>query len=135
MPPIDTRDFMRVAAQRLTAAQTLLRAKLTLDAHYLGGYTAECAFKALILHLTPPADWPDTLKRITTGAAMHRLDVLLGELGNRGVRLPSVLVARLRRFRWSTDLRYETGRRDTGETVAFLTTAKAVYDWAEGQLP
>jgi len=28
-------------------------------------------------------------------------------------------------------LRYETGRRDTGETIAFLRTAKAFYDWVE----
>lgn len=41
----------------------------------------------------------------------------------------------MRRFDWTTDLRYETGRRDTGETRAFLNTAKAIYDWIEGLLP
>jgi hypothetical protein len=41
----------------------------------------------------------------------------------------------MRRFDWTTDLRYETGRRDTGETIAFLKTAKAIYDWVEAQLP
>ncbi len=36
---------------------------------------------------------------------------------------------------WATDLRYETGRRDTGETIAFLKMAKAIYEWVEDQLP
>jgi hypothetical protein len=41
----------------------------------------------------------------------------------------------MRRFDWTTDLRYEAGRKDTGETVALLKTAKAVYDWVQEQLP
>jgi HEPN domain-containing protein len=135
MPPTTSRDFQRAAAQRLTTAETLLREKLTLDAQYLGGYTVECSLKALILELTPDADKADKLKQITAGAKMHRPDILLGELRNLGVALPLDLAKRMRRFPWTTDLRYETGRRDTGETTAFLTTAKAIYDWVEGQLP
>jgi hypothetical protein len=135
MPPTTSRDFQRAAAQRLTTAETLLRDKLTLDAQYLGGYTVECSLKALILELTPDTDKADKLKEITAGAKMHRPDILLGELRNLGVALPLVLAKRMRRFEWTTDLRYETGRRDTGETTAFLTTAKAIYDWVEGQLP
>lgn len=135
MPPTTSRDFQRAAAQRLTTAETLLREKLTLDAQYLGGYTVECSLKALILELTPDADKADKLKEITAGAKMHRPDILLGELRNLGAALPLDLAKRMRRFEWTTDLRYETGRRDTGETTAFLTTAKALYDWVEGQLP
>ncbi|MBX9582656.1 MAG: HEPN domain-containing protein [Gemmataceae bacterium] len=135
MPPTTSREFQRAAAQRLDAARVLLREKLTLDAQYLGGYTVECSLKALILHLTPNPDKPDALQRLTTGAAMHRPDVLRGELRKLGVVLPVALARRLRRFDWTTDLRYETGRRDTGETVALLKTAEAVYDWVEGQLP
>ncbi len=135
MPPTTSRGFQKAAAQRLTTAETLLREKLTLDAQYIGGYTVECSLKALILHLTPDPDRPDKLKRITSGASMHRPDVLLGELRNLGVALPLDLAKRMRRFDWTTDLRYETGRRDTGETSRFLNTAKAIYDWVEGQLP
>lgn len=135
MPPTTSRDFQKVAGQRLTAAETLLREKLTLDAQYVGGYTVECSLKALIMQLTPGADKPDKLKQITAGAKMHRPDVLLGELRVLGILLPLELAKRMRRFDWTTDLRYETGRRDTGETVAFLKTAKAIYDWVEGQLP
>ncbi len=135
MPPTTSRDFQKAAAQRLTTAETLLREKLTLDAQYLGGYTIECSLKALILELTPEPDKPDKLKEITAGAKMHRPDILLGELRNLGVAFPLPLAKRMRRFDWTTDLRYETGRRDTGETTAFLRTAKAIYDWVEGQLP
>jgi len=106
-----------------------------LDAQYIGGYTVECSLKALILELTPAADKPDQLRRITSGASMHRSDILLGELRNLGVALPLDLAKRMRRFAWTTDLRYETGRRDTGETAALLNTAKAIYDWVRGQLP
>jgi hypothetical protein len=60
--------------------------------------------------------------------------VLLGRLRELGVALPLDLAKRMRRSDWTTDLRYETGRRDTGETVAFLRTAKAIYEWVEGQI-
>lgn len=135
MPPATSRDFQRAAAQRLTTAETLLREKLMLDAQYIGGYTVECSLKALILELTPAPDKADMLRRLTSGARMHRADVLLGELRNFGVALPLDLARRMRRFDWTTDLRYETGRRDTGETSALLRTAKLIYDWVEGQLP
>lgn len=135
MPPTTSRDFQKAAWQRLTTAETLLRHKLTLDAQYLGGYAAECSLKALILHQTPDQDKPDKLKQIKSGAKMHRPDILLGELRNLGIELPLVIAKRMRRFDWTTDLRYETGRRDTGETIGFLKTVKAIYDWVEDQLP
>lgn len=135
MPPTTSRDFQRVARQRLTTAETLFLHALTLDAQYMGGYAVECSLKALILHRTADPDKPEKLRRITSGAMMHRPDVLLGELRDLGVELPLDITKRLRRFDWTTDLRYETGRRDTGETKAILNTAKAIYDWVEGQLP
>ena len=134
MPPLTSRDFQKASAQRLIAAETLLRERLTLDAQYLGGYVVECSLKALILNETPAADAPAELKKISSGAKMHRADVLLGELRGLGVTLPLRLAKRMRRFDWSTDLRYETGRRDTGETTGFLNTAKAIFDWVEDQL-
>jgi hypothetical protein len=135
MPPTTPRDFLRVAAQRLTTAEILLREKLTLDAQYLEGYTVECALKALILHQTPNPDKPDKLKGLISGAKMHRPDVLLGELKDLGIALPLEIAKRMRRFDWTTDLRYETGRKATGETKGFLKTVKAIYDWVEGQVP
>jgi hypothetical protein len=135
MPPTTSRDFQKVAGQRLTTAETLLRQRLTLDAQYIGGYAIECSLKALILHSTPNADKPETLKLISSGSKMHRPDVLLGELRKLGVLLPLELAKRMRRVDWTTSLRYETGRLDTGETIGFLKTVKAIYDWVQGQLP
>ncbi len=135
MQPRTSRDFLKVALQRLTTAEALLRLGITLDAQYIGGYAVECSLKGLILEKTAAADQAEMLKRISSGQKMHRPDVLLGKLRDLGVTLPLELAKRLRRFDWTTDLRYETGRRDTGETVAFLRTTKAIYDWAEGQIP
>jgi hypothetical protein len=135
VPPITSRDFQKVAAQRFTTAEALLELRLNLDAQYIGGYAVECSLKALILHYTPAPDQAAKLAKITAGAKMHRPDILLGELRDLGVALPLDLAKRMRRFDWTTDLRYETGRRDTGETFAFLKTVKAIYDWVEGQLP
>ena len=88
MPPTSSHDFQKAAGQRFTTAETLLREKLTLDAQYIGGYTVECSLKALTLFCTPEANKTETLKRITTGASMHKPDVLLGELRDRGIALP-----------------------------------------------
>jgi len=67
---------------------------------------------------------------------MHDPEKLLELLWERGVKPPVDLRKRMARFvgTWATDLRYETGRRDTGETRAFLNTAEAVYDWVEASL-
>jgi HEPN domain-containing protein len=136
MQPRTSRDFLRIALQRLTTAEALLSLRLNLDAQYIGGYTVECSLKALILERTPVADQAATLKKISSRAPMHRPEVLLGELRRLGVSLTKELARRLRRFvDWAPDLRYETGRRDTGETIAFLKTAKAIYEWAEAQVP
>ena len=126
VPPTSSRDFHQAALQRLEAAQCLLFGKFNLDAHYLGGYTIECSLKALILKVTPDGDRAEMLRRITSGARMHRFEVLVGLLREMGLALPLVIAKRRRLFEWTTELRYETGRRDTGETTAFLKTARSI---------
>ena len=135
MPPTTSREFQKAAAQRFTAAEALFREGLNLDARYLGGYAVECSLKALILQQTPDPEKPGKLQRISSGARMHRPDVLLGELRDLGVSLPLEIAKRLRRFDWTTDLRYETGHRDTGETKASLKTARDIHEWVGRQLP
>ena len=49
MQPITSRDFLKVARQRLTTAEALLGLRINLDAQDIGGYTVECSLKALIL--------------------------------------------------------------------------------------
>ncbi len=134
MPPKTSHDFLKVAEQRLNAAEALLRADLTLDTQYIAGYAVECSLKALILEKTVPADRPDKLLRITSGATMHKSETLLQELRALNVSLTPELAKRMRRFDWTTDLRYETGRRDRGETIGFLRTCVEIRNWVKGQL-
>lgn len=129
------RDFLKVALQRLTAAEAILETlRLTLEAQYIGGYSVECSLKALILEKTPEADRPGILDRLTHSATYHRAEVLLDRLRERGVFLTVELAKRMRKFDWTTSLRYETGRKDTGETYGLLRTARTIYQWVEGQI-
>jgi hypothetical protein len=126
----------KVARQRLIAAEEINnRLRLTLEAQYICGYCVECSLKALILEKTVEQDRPATLQELTRGAASHRPEVLLGRLRQRGVFLTPELAKRIRRFDWDTNLRYETGRRDSGETNALLCIAKEILEWTEAQFP
>jgi hypothetical protein len=81
MQPTTPRDFLRVAAQRLSAAEEIARTtRRTLEAQYIGGYSVECSLKALILEKTAEVGRPAMLNRLTHGAIHHRPDVLLGML-------------------------------------------------------
>ena len=133
--PTTSRDFLKVAGQRLTVAEFLLDNTYTLDATYLAGYAIECALKALLLETTPGGDRSAMLARITRGAAMHDLEHLCGLLRNAGVTVPADLADRLIRTGWATSLRYETGSRDYGETRFVIKAAAATIKWVEGQLP
>jgi HEPN domain-containing protein len=121
--------------QRLTAAEFLLNNGYNLDAMYLGGYAVECSLKALILMATPATDLPETLKKISSGSKMHDIEVLTGILKDLSHAPPPNLVKRFKRSGWSTGLRYEYGRSDTGETRGLLHTAKKICQWVEGELP
>lgn len=136
MQPTTPRDFLKVALQRLTAAEEIMETlRLTLEAQYIGGYSVECSLKALILEKTAEPDRPAMLDRLTHGATYHRPEVLLDRLRERGVFLTVELAKRMRRFDWTTGLRYETGRKDTGETNGLLRTARAIYEWVEREIP
>jgi HEPN domain-containing protein len=91
----------------------------------------------LILESTLPKDKEVMLNKITSGAKMHNVEVLIGILKDLECPIPLEIVKRLRqsRSRWSTALRYKSGRVATGHTRGFLKTAKAVYDWVGRQLP
>jgi HEPN domain-containing protein len=135
MQPVTARDFLKAARQRLDTAEGIFeKLRINLEAQYIAGYAVECALKALIMEKTAPPDRETMLYKLTHGAASHRKEVLLGALRDRGVVLPLEHSKRMRRFDWTTGLRYETGRLDTGETRAVLKTANLVYNWVEGQI-
>ena len=136
MQPTTPRDFLKVALQRLTAAEEIMdKLRFTLEAQYIGGYSVECSFKALILEKTPEAERPAMLDRLTHGATYHKVEALLDRLRERGIALTPDLAKRMRRFDWTIGLRYEIGRKDTGETNGLLHTARDIYHWVEGQMP
>ncbi len=126
--PTTSRDFLRAANRRFAAAEFLAGDGYNTDGMYLAGYCIECSLKALILKATSGADRPITLQRITQGKAMHDFEILARILRDKGITIPSGYLKRLRRSRWSTALRYESDREDSGETRAFLKTAQAVYN-------
>ena len=97
---------------------------------YLAGYAIECTLKALILEFTPEPEQIAKLIKIKT----HNTEILGGVLRDLGRPMPSNLVDKVRRSGWSTSLRYESGRFDTGETRGFLKTVNIIYEWVEGQL-
>jgi len=132
--PLSSRDFQRAADQRLTTAEFLCHWGYNLEAAYLAGYTIECTLKALILEKTSVSERPETLRKIRSGRRMHDFEVLAGLLKDLGQPIPLRFVRKLRRYAWSTDMRYETGRRPPGETRGFLKAAKEVGDWVKGQL-
>ena len=132
--PTSSHDFQRAARQRLTTAEFLLDHGNNLDAMYLAGYTVECSLKALILEKTSMVGHAEMVKRISSGKKMHDPEVLGGILKDLSWPIPIELVKRFRRSGWSTALRYESGRTDTAETRGFLKTAKAAYDWVQGEI-
>src|SRR5437762_13244145 len=88
MQPTTPRDFLKVALQRLTAAELIMEfLRLTLEAQYIGGYSVECSLKALVLEKIAEADRAALLDRLTHGATYHRAEVLLDRLRERGVSL------------------------------------------------
>jgi hypothetical protein len=135
MQPTTARDFLRAALQRLDVAVEIAEIlRRTLEAQYIGGYSVECSFKALIMERTAEADRPAMLERLMQGATYHRPEVLLDRLRELGIALTPELARRMRRFDWTTGMRYETGRKDTGETNALLNTSRAIYEWVRPQI-
>jgi HEPN domain-containing protein len=135
MQPETPRDFLKVALQRLSGAEEIMdKLRLTLEAQYIGGYAVECSLKALILQITAEAERPAMLERLTHGATYHKPEHLLPLLRPGAIVLTPELAKRMRRFDWTTGLRYEIGRKDTGETNALLKTARAIYEWVEPQI-
>ena len=128
---LTSRDFQRAASQRLDTAAFLLKNRYNLDAMYLAGYAIECTLKALILELTPDSERVKRLDQIKT----HNLEKLGAILKDLGRPIPLELVEKFRKSGWSTGLRYETGRIDTGRTRWYLKTVNQAYNWVEGQLP
>ena len=135
MPDRDVNKFLRAADQRLTSADLLYDHDLYLDSMYLAGYAPECALKALILARIPRKARRQYVKDHFRGRLAHNLEHLKDVLQKCGVPMPPAESKFLRRIAsWSTDLRYEVGRKKPREAREFLDAAKALRDWARRSL-
>jgi HEPN domain-containing protein len=132
---LTSRDFQKAAEQRFTVAEFLLeKSDYTLDALYLAGYAAECILKALVMHLTPEPDREAAFLGLKKGARMHYPEHINEELKRLNCPIPGDLARGFRRFEWSTDLRYESGRRPGSEVRGFLKVARKTIDWVKGEM-
>ena len=128
MPLLTRATFQAASWQRLREARSLLRSRHWPGAHYLAGYTIECALKAVIAkqvvrHQFPPKD----VSRIYT----HSLTKLFAE-----ARLPKIEDAAVQTNwnvvkDWSPDSRYglEKGERDARDLINAIAGRKGVFGW------
>ena len=133
-PLLLLRDYLLAANQHLAASEYLHDGKRNLEASYLFGYTIECALKTLILAVVDSTDRPAVAIKIRGGAVWHDYRRLLEELAGQSIYLPDDMKKRLMNATWSTDLRYDSGTVDHGETRGFLKTAAQVLAWVESEI-
>lgn len=131
----DARLYYRCAFQRYEEAEILMRADKTTGAVYLAGYGIECILKALILMAVPATTRPDTL-RMFRGNNAHEYEWLRTlYLTNHGARFPIHITQHFTLVSdWSTDLRYTPRSVRDHEAEAFLASAVAIIQWADGRL-
>ena len=103
-----------------------------LDCMYIAGYAPECALKALLLAHVPAAKRGAYAREEFRGAMAHDYEHLKNLLRKIHVNMPSTVIVTLRKIAsWSTDLRYEFGRKKPREATVFLQAAATVVDWVE----
>ncbi len=131
----DARLFHRCAILRCEEAKVLFKADYTTGAVYLAGYGVECILKALVLISVAGRDRPDTLKSFR-GSKAHEYEWLRSlYLMNGGARFPREITRHFTLVNdWSTDLRYTPRTVRTDEAEAFLASAVAIIQWANGRL-
>lgn len=132
---INARRYYRVAYQRLEDGSLMLdKLERPKGAVYLTGYAVECILKALILEVTPASGRKTTLQGFR-GAIAHDLSWLRGLLIARGVHIPLGIAQELAYVgTWSVDLRYEPGDGDRDDAERFISSAKAILNWADGRM-
>lgn len=128
----DVNKFLRAAEQRLVSAEILFNHEMYLDCMYVAGYSPDCALKALILSRMPIGKRREYARKNFHGATAHNYEYLKNLLRQLHVNTSSMISAALRKIAsWSTDLRYEVGRRKPREASDFLRAARTVVAWCE----
>ena len=125
--------FIKAAAQRLGAADTLLSDSQYLDATYLAGYVVECSLKALLLSYIPVAERADFVRESFRGASAHDFEFLMHHLRQRGINIsPEIrkLISQSDRI-WSTDLRYESGHGRAKDAEFLRNAGETILSWVK----
>lgn len=130
----NARKYYRVAKQRLSEAQILVKNELWAAAIYLTGYSIECVLKSLLITLTPKNQRANIMVSMRDDFG-HSLRRLRAGVIARGARIPATVASHLLfASTWSPDLRYEPGPGDPAEAARFLSAAKVVMAWADGRI-
>jgi HEPN domain-containing protein len=129
----EARRFYHVAYQRYEDAQILFGNGRYTGAFYLAGYAIECILKALLLQNTPKRDREEVLESFR-GSKAHDFEWLRHQLRQKSLTIPAEIGRRLSSVGTWVDERYNPGRKPHAGTWAFLASAKAVLDWADGRI-
>lgn len=132
---ISDEDYLRIARQKVEAAEYLINGVETKDGMYLAGYITECALKALIMNKTPAVERVAMFLRISKGYRMHDAETLADILKtDLGIRVPPSLMRKHIRMGWNTGIRYSPGRPNPGEARGVLKAGKQTLAWVEGNM-
>ena len=131
----DARVYYRCAKQRYEEAEILNRLEKRTGAVYLAGYGIECILKALALMAVPVRRRPEILKTFRGSKAHDYEWIRTVYLTNGGARFPPDVNRHFTLVNdWSTDLRYSTRLIKVADAEAFLRSAVAIIEWADGRL-
>ncbi len=133
MPDAQVLRFIKAAAQRLNAADTLLADSQYLDATYMAGYVVECSLKALLLSYIPVPDRPDFVRDCFRGSTAHDFEFLMHQLRQRGINMSSEIrkmISRADRI-WSVDLRYDSGHGRAKDAKFLRDAGEAILSWVK----
>jgi hypothetical protein len=131
----EANSYYRCALRRYEEAEVLSKAGYTTGAVYLAGYGVECILKTLALMAVPTSRRPKLLKSFR-GSQTHDYEWLRSTyLTNGGARFPKDVTRHFTVVNsWSTDLRYYPRALRADEADAFMTSALAIIQWADGRI-
>jgi hypothetical protein len=131
----DARVYYRCAKQRYEEAEILNRVEKRTGAVYLAGYGIECILKALALMAVPANKRSEMLRSFRRSKAHDYEWIRSIYLISGGARFPPEINRHFTLVNdWSTDLRYSARLIKVADAEAFLRSAVAIIEWADGRL-
>lgn len=130
----EARDYYRSGLQWLDDAKYLLKSERPRASVYLGGYTVECMFKALIISSVPRKKQAQLIRERTLFTHdLGDLKALYQSVG--GFPLPRSIVKDLSIIgTWGPERRYLPGAVPLEEADQFVKSVERIAAWADGRL-